>query len=298
MSLLREEPRGGEDALRAITELLQDARAADPTLGLYEAADVQWWWAQAPRLIETFPQLVWFDEVGRPQAAVIMTGWSYGVQMDPVVLPGATPELVAQVVDSGLHHASTAGFDSVQLEVDRADHVLREALCARGFEVEDSGWAEAWMSADTRPEISPLPSDYQLTCRLGTRSQPHHLTERNGDAVERRLQQTSLYRADLDLVVLDVRGNVAAYGLFWFDPVTSTGMIEPMRTEDAHRRRGLARHLLTAGIDKLADVGADRVKVCFELSNPASSELYPSIGFRAVKRTDVLSGPTKGLSTS
>ena len=210
MSLLREEPRVGVDALGAITELLQHVRAADPTLGLFEAADVQWWWAQEPRLIETFPQLVWFDEVGRPKAAVMMTGWSYGIQMDPIVLPGATPELVAQVVGRGLDHAASAGFDSVQLEVDRADHVLREAMSARGFEVEDSGWAEAWMSVVERPEISPLPTDYQLACRLDTKSQPHHLTERNGGAVERRLEQTSLYRADLDLVVLDSRGDVAA----------------------------------------------------------------------------------------
>ena len=298
MSLPREEPRVGEEALQAITELLQHARAADPTLGLYEAADVQWWWAQEPRLIETFPQLVWFDEVGRPKAAVIMTGWSYGIQMDPIVLPGATPELVAQVVDRGLDHAASAGFDSVQLEVDRADHVLREAMSARGFEVQDSGWAEAWMSVTARPEISPLPMGYQLACRLDTKPRPHHLIERNGDAVERRLEQTSLYRADLDLVVLDGRSDVAAYGLFWFDPVTSTGMIEPMRTEDAHQRRGLARHLLTAGINKLANVGGDRVKICFELSNPASSELYPAVGFRRVKRTDVLSGPTNGSSAT
>ena len=47
-------------------------------------------------------------------------------------------------------------------------------------------------------------------------------------------------------------GGVAAYGLFWFDPATATGLVEPMRTEDDHQRRGLARHVLTAGVDLLA----------------------------------------------
>ena len=54
------------------------------------------------------------------------------------------------------------------------------------------------------------------------RARPHHLIERNGNAVERRLRQTTLYRPDLDLVVLDRKDHVVGYGLFWFDPVTST----------------------------------------------------------------------------
>jgi ribosomal protein S18 acetylase RimI-like enzyme len=73
-------------------------------------------------------------------------------------------------------------------------------------------------------------------------------------------------------------------------------MVEPMRTEDDHRRRGLARHLLTAGIELLSAAGAERIKICFELSNPASSRLYPSVGFRPVKQTDVFAGPTTNSS--
>ncbi len=256
MPSLREQPRVGGDVLEAVTTLLQRSRAAHPTAGLYEAADLQWWWAQEPRLIETFPQPFWFDDAGRPEAAVITTEWSYGVQMDPIVLPTAGPDLVAEVVDRGLDEAHAAGFDSVQLEVDRADHVLREAMSSRGFTLEDSGWAESWMPVDSRPEISPLPGEYRLACRLDTEARPHHLIERNGNAVERRLRQTTLYRPDLDLVVLDRKDHVVGYGLFWFDPVTSTGLVEPMRTEEDHQRRGLARHLLTAGVERLSNAGA------------------------------------------
>jgi predicted N-acetyltransferase YhbS len=102
---------------------------------------------------------------------------------------------------------------------------------------------------------------------------------RNHPDVEARLRETSLYRPDLDLVVHGANGDVAAYGLFWYDPVTATGLVEPMRTEDEHQRRGLARHVLTAGVDRLATVGARRVKICFEPGNPASSHLYLSAGF-------------------
>ena len=37
--------------------------------------------------------------------------------------------------------------------------------------------------------------------------------------------------------MLSPDGDVAAYALFWFDPVSATGLVEPMRTEDSHQRR-------------------------------------------------------------
>jgi RimJ/RimL family protein N-acetyltransferase len=111
--------------------------------------------------------------------------------------------------------------------------------------------------------------------------------KRNHPDVEARLRQTSLYRPDLDLVVHDGRDRVASYGLFWYDPETATGLVEPMRTEDDHQRRGLARHILTAGIDLLAAAGAERIKICYEPDNPASRRLYLSVGFEPDRHTVV-----------
>ena len=113
------------------------------------------------------------------------------------------------------------------------------------------------------------------------------MTSRLPADAEQRLNHTSLYRADLDLFVLDSDGNLAGNGLCWFDPVTKVGLVEPMRTEDDHQQRGLARHLLTSGISRLVEAGAERIKICFEPGNPASSHLYVSVGFEPVKQTDV-----------
>ena len=55
---------------------------------------------------------------------------------------------------------------------------------------------------------------------------------RNSEAVEDRLRQTSLYDPTLDLSVEDTEGTVAGYPLFWFDPITLVGLVEPMRVED------------------------------------------------------------------
>lgn len=297
MRAAREEYLVGLDYVGAVTELLQRVRRAHPTKGLYEAADLQWWW-RTPRSTDRLPQLFWFDELGRPEAAAIATDWSDGIALALIVMPDAVPEWVEHVVERGLTHVTRSGFAAVDVEVDLADHVTRELLVEHGFVTDDDGTGgssasisvvEAWLAADARPEISPLHDGYRLSSRVDTTQRPHHMVERSGPDVEERLGQTSLYRPDMDLLVVDDNDTVAAYGLFWFDPATATGLVEPIRTEDEHQRRGLARHVLITGIDLLADAGAERIKICFEPDNPASSHLYLDVGFEPVKQTAVFS---------
>ncbi len=286
---MREQHRVGLHYLEAVTALLQRVRSAHPTKGLYEAAELQWWWCEVPRSTDDLGQLFWFDDLGRPEAAVIVTDWRDWMNLDPIVMPDATPDWVAHVIERGLAHASESGFEAVQLEVDRADDVMREALAGQGFAIVEDGVVETWLAADARPEISPLHEHYRLASRVDEMPRPHHMIERHGPDVEQRLLQTSLYRPDLDLVIVDRDDTYAARGLFWYDPETATGVVEPMRTEDDHQRRGLARHILTTGIDLLAEAGAERIKICFEPDNPAASHLYLSVGFEPVKQTDTFS---------
>ena len=296
MGPLREEHRDGLASLEAVTALLQWIRGAHPTAGLYEAADLQWWWSQRPRSTDTLPQLFWFDQLGRPEAAVIATDAGRRMQLDPIVMPDAPPDWVAHVMERGLAHASGSGIEAVSLEVDRADGVVGAVVAGHGFTTDGDGVVETWLAADARPAISPLHEGYRLSSRLATMQRPHHMisVERNHPDPEPRLRQTSLYRPDLDLVVHDHRDGVAAYGLFWYDPETATGLVEPMRTEDDHQRRGLARHVLTTGLDLLARAGAQRIKICYEPDNPASEHLYLSVGFEPDRQTVVWAGRTTG----
>lgn len=298
MQDLKEEQLVGLAYLEAATNLLQRIRSNHPTAGLWEAADRQWSWRNE-RSTDDVPQLFWFDDTGRPQAAVITTDSPYGVAFDPIVMPDAPPDWLAHVVERGLAHAADCGIEVVELEVDRADDEMREVLFGRGFMIKEDGAVEAWITADARPDISPLTEGYRLSNRAANMQRRHHMTspERNHPDPEERLRQTSLYRPDLDLVVYDTSNDVAAYGLFWYDSETATGLVEPMRTEDDHQNRGLARHVLTAGLGLLVDAGAQRIKIVYDPNNPASSHLYLDVGFVPHRHTDVLSGPT-GAATS
>lgn len=260
---------------------------------------MQWWWS-VPRSTDTIGQLFWFDDDGRPEAAVIVTDFGDGssaVYEDPtlavIVMPDTSPEWVGHVVERGVAHVAERGIAAVEIEVDRADDVMRTLLFNHGFTLKRDGLIECWLAADARPSISPLHKDYRLFSRGDMMHRPHHMTNPSRPGVEHRLRQTSLYRSDLDLLILDGEDNVAAYGLFWHDPETTTGVVEPMRTHDDHQRRGLGRHLLTTGIALLAEAGAERISIGFEPGNPASGPLCRSVGFAPHRQTDVFSGGSR-----
>jgi RimJ/RimL family protein N-acetyltransferase len=297
MGVPESEPRVGLQALDAVTVLLQRIRDAHPTAGLYEAADLQWWW-RTPRSTDDLPQLFWFDRDGRPIAAMIATDWGDHVALAPLVMPDATLDWTAHVIEHGLAAATRSALEPLRLEADAADGPLRGVLVDHGFTVDDGRLVETWLTASSRPEISPLPAGYRLSHRVDVTYRPHHMIDRSGPDVEARLRQTSLYRPDLDLVIHDDANRVAAYGLFWYDPATHTGLVEPMRTEDAHQRRGLARHILATGVDLLSRAGAQRIKICYEPDNPASKHLYLSAGFEPTRTTIVLSRPTSQRASS
>jgi len=103
--------------------------------------------------------------------------------------------------------------------------------------------------------VAAVPEGFVLVDRAQETTKPHPMRRRSSEAIEARLWQCSLYDPALDLAVEAADGEVAGYALFWFDPVTEVGMVEPMRVEDAYQRRGLARAMLTTGVDRLASEG-------------------------------------------
>ncbi len=71
--VVRRELLRGLERLHATTTVLQRARRADRHGGMWEAADVQWWWRR-PRATDELALPVWFDEAG-PVAAAGLTAW-------------------------------------------------------------------------------------------------------------------------------------------------------------------------------------------------------------------------------
>jgi predicted N-acetyltransferase YhbS len=273
---MQEVRASGLEYLRLATELMQRIRLADPEAGLWEAADLQWWW-RTPRRSDVIDQLFWIDGDG-PVAAVVLTEWRRAWGCDPIAVPPVSTVPLSTVWRGAIEAIAALELESVDVLARDDDLELLGLLVGSGFVADGDGSGITWMNADDRPELAPLPEGFMLVDRARARTKPHPMRKRNGSRVEARLRQCSLYDPALDLAVEASDGEVAGYSLYWFDPVNEVGLVEPMRVEDGYQRRGLARAMLTAGLERLAERGARRLKVGY--GTEAARKLYVGAGFR------------------
>lgn len=272
----------GSRYLELATTLLQRMRLEHPTGGIWEAADVQWW-SRLDRPAgrgDGDGHLFWHDERARPVAAVLLTRFARSTQCDVFVLPD-DPGFARSVWRAALRLTATATATATQhaeFPVRLDDAVGIAQLSAAGLrQADEPNVVTSWLDAGNRPAVPPLAAGYRLVTRAGAQNMPHPMIQRNGPHIERRLRRCELYQPELDLSVLAPDGQAAGYGLFWADNITRVGLVEPMRTEQAHERRGIASHLLAEGLARLAAHGCTRLKVSNDLG------IYLRAGFHPLK---------------
>jgi GNAT superfamily N-acetyltransferase len=266
----------GLEYLELVTKLLQTARRANPSGGIWEAADLQWWWRRDQHP-DPARQTIWLDR-GTPRVALIFTDRGGRSGCDLLSARHDPAELVEVVWPRALEQIRARDDESVEMIIRDDDIALIDAVTTAGFEATDEAGVETWMLAADRPVPPPRPDGFELTSYSPAR--PHHMIGRNGEHVAERLAECSLYRRDLDLMIHAANGEVAAHGLFWVDPVTGVELVEPMRTDDAYQGMGLGRHLLAAGLERLAAHGCSRMKASYIVGNEAARRLYLGAGFR------------------
>jgi predicted N-acetyltransferase YhbS len=270
--VVRRKTLRGLERLNATTTVLQRARLADPLAGMWEAADVQWWWGR-PRVTDQLALPVWFDEFG-PVAAVGLTAEKATWQIDVFAVPSIVKE--EEIWTATFEATAEPRSDVLEMLVREVDASLADLALRSGFTMSEKLSGTFWMDADHRPLVTNV-DGFAIVDRVERVDRPHPMIARNGELIEQRLRQCSLYDSTLDLAVEDADGTVAGYALFWFDHTTLVGLLEPMRVADDYQRRGLARLLLTSGLDRLARKGARRLKVGFQTD--AARNLYFGAGF-------------------
>jgi len=277
----------GLEYLTLATQLLQRARLADAEAGLWEAADLQWWW-RTPRRSDSIDHVFWIDDVG-PVAAVVLTDWGRAWGCDPIIVPGVSTVTLSTVWARALEAIDAVGGEAVEVLARDDDVELQGLLADAGFMADDERSGITWMNAQDRPDVAARPEGFALVDRGQETTRPHPMRRRSGEGVEARLMQCSLYDPGLDLAIETADGAIAGYSLYWFDPVTEVGLVEPMRVEDEYQRRGLARAMLTAGLDRLAKRGARRLKVGY--ATDIARGLYVGAGFRVTSTSRSYSLP-------
>ncbi|HUD69543.1 MAG TPA: hypothetical protein VMQ40_04835 [Acidimicrobiales bacterium] len=291
MSVPTFEVLDGHDALEALSSLCQRIRCADPQRRAWEAADIQWWWRRSRRTDE-LGQLTCRDDTGTVSAAIVLTDFGEQCQLDVLTVPGCPGRELEAVWGIAADRARSWAGSTLEAIVDVHDEPFDDALRSEGFTDGEDAYVDAWLDAADRPPGPPLPGGFHLFSQAARPTSPHHLVARNEERVASRLAQCSLYDPELDLYVIGPDDAPCAYGLFWADPVTKVGLVEPMRTEAPHEHRGIASHVLAVGVDLLAQRGCDRLKVS------SGGGLYVRAGFTPgpSARTLVRSAPRGAAS--
>ena len=266
------------------TKLLQRTRLTSATGGIWEAADVQWW-SRRERATDGRGQLFWLDEHGEPQRPSSRPSSAARRSATYSGAP-ASDEGGSSAWEQALEWAEELSETSdapVEMPVPIDSPAAARILTAAGYQPTGEQIIASWLDAARIPQVSLLAEGYRLSSRAESPGRPHPLIRRNGANVAERLARCSLYRPDLDLFVEAPDGAVAGYGIFWADPVTLVGLVEPMRTEEQHQRRGIAGHILTSGLARLAAVGCTRLKVSNDIG------LYLDAGFEPTVAANVYS---------
>src|SRR6266704_6405542 len=110
---IREVRASGLEYLALATQLLRRFRLTDADAGVWEAADLQWWW-RMPRRSDAIDQFFWIDDYG-PVAGVVLTDWARAWGCDPIVVPAASTVRLARVWARALEAVDELGLEAVEV---------------------------------------------------------------------------------------------------------------------------------------------------------------------------------------
>ncbi len=189
-------------------------------------------------------------------------------------------------------------FVNVFVEQEQRICDLEAAGFASVANVGENSWTKVLMqqSALSVEPTHTLPSGFVIRPLAGTSEVAAYVDlhqtvfESKSMRVEwraRTLQQPA-YQPALDLVVVAPDGRLAAFCVCWLhdDANGKRGQIEPMGVHPDFRNLGLGRAILSQGLRRLYDQGAQEVFVETDNYRDAAFALYESVGFRVVR--DVL----------
>lgn len=84
---------------------------------------------------------------------------------------------------------------------------------------------------------------------------------------------------DRELVVVAPTGEFAAFLVYWLDPISRSGLFEPVGCAEPYQRRGLTTALMSHTFEVMRAAGMTHAVVKHELDNPASTRTYAALGF-------------------
>ena len=173
----------------------------------------------------------------------------------------------------------------------RGDKAAKECLEPLGFKAQKADHAVLKRSLDSIPEAH-LPEGFTIRPVAGEHEAQLLADVHNGafspkwtEAKYLQVMRTPGFDPERELVVVAPDGRFAAFVVVWVDPVSLTGLFEPVGCHSDFRRRGLTKALMFAGMARMKERGMEEAIVGYKPSNEAAFKLYSSAGFETYFET-------------
>ncbi len=267
--------RDGRDA-EAMRELLRRI-AADGRMTPYcLPGDLDWWQVLADERDVIRRVQLWFDD-----DLLIGFAWPSADQADLVTdpdYPWLNDELIAWAAQ---HHPAA------MLWAWQRDLARNAALQRAGYARTDDALIGLHHALQRLPAPRMLPEGWEVRdMRTAADRERRAAAQRAAFGTQKmtaekyeRVREMPGYRPELDLMVMDDAGECAAFVTIWLDPGSAIGLLEPVGTRPAYRRRGLARTLILHGLHRLRARGARRAWVNAEGPDSPGRQLYQAVEF-------------------
>jgi mycothiol synthase len=250
--------------------------------------DLDWW-----RFTEDDPAAIeaarlWFDG-----ERLVGFAWPGNGQLDLFVLPDYQTLLEEMITWAECETREAAAGDGEDTSLNVWAHTTdseRIATLARlGYRRTGSGLVYRLRSLAAELPEPRLAEGYRISDmrdgdveqRVAVHRDAFHPS---GMTVEkhRAVMGSPTYRPDLDLVVVAPDGTYAAYCIVWLDGVNRLAVFEPVGSHSAHRRLGLAAAVMSEGMRRARELGAETICVLSNVDEPGPNRLYASLGFEVI----------------
>jgi GNAT superfamily N-acetyltransferase len=175
----------------------------------------------------------------------------------------------------------------VTIAVMDCDTVRRELLLAQGYEALGPSLVYTTRSLEEPIPDSALPEGFSIRSVAGEHeveavAAVHDASFRPKWAGGHYLpvMRTPGYESDRELVMVAPDGRFAAFLVYWLDPISRSGLFEPVGCHAEFRRRGLTKALMYEGMRRMVARGMRTAIVNHIPDNPPAVALYHSAGFR------------------
>jgi ribosomal protein S18 acetylase RimI-like enzyme len=243
---------------------------------------------------------LWEDERGGLLAWAVLQPpfWTVDYALGPQAPEQLLPELLAWADERARAVAATPfGRPAWFVNVFDGQRSLQRALEAAGFapqtDVGPHSWSKVLFRRPLREiEAGPaLPAGFRLRPLGGLGEVDAYValhqtvfeTKNMTGAWRARMLAHPGYRPELDLVVEDAGGQLAAFCVGWFTPQgrggQPEGQIEPLGVRADVRRAGVGRALMLACLRQMAELGAVHARVETDNYRDAAYRFYEALGF-------------------